>query len=72
MLGKWANFRLFDEGDLADIEEFLKKDEKDWSGQLIVFLIVVFHVFLDFLDKEEYERVKQMKYFDEIAKNALM
>lgn len=32
MLGKWANFRLFDEGDLADIEDFLKKDEKDWSG----------------------------------------
>ena len=36
------------------------------------FLVVVFHVFLDFLDKEEYERVNQMKYFDEIAKNALM
>jgi len=38
----------------------------------MVFLVAVFHVFLDFLDKEEYERVKQMKYFDEIAKNALM
>ena len=35
-------------------------------------LVTVSHVFLDFLDKEEYDRVKQMKYFDEIAKNGLM
>ena len=28
MLGKWENFRQFDEDDLADIEDFLKKDEK--------------------------------------------
>ena len=32
MIGKWANFRLFDEADLKDIEDYLKNDEKDWAG----------------------------------------
>ena len=41
MLGKWANFKQFDDSDLREIEDFLKKDEKDWAGMMFFYLTVL-------------------------------